>query len=183
MHGVAQKVSRGSEIRVENGDQFAVGVRQSGLERAGLVPDSILAAAVFDRMPRVPQLLRFAQGESMRLVGRVVERLDLQQLPRVIDPAGGFQQLLDNEALVVNRQLHRDPGQPAEAPRGLRHRGAAMPVIEKDQVVAVQAVQAQHRHEREIQTDRRRIRRDHVRYAWIGFDLLPSAWAGGRTIR
>ena len=49
-------------------------------------------------------------SEGRGFVGRVVENLDLQLLPRIFKSAAGLDQPLDDELLVVNGQLHRDGG-------------------------------------------------------------------------
>ena len=52
-----------------------------------------------------------------RLVGRVVEHLDLEPLARVVDRADGVDQPVDDVHLVVDRQLDRDDRQRVERRR------------------------------------------------------------------
>ena len=47
-------------------------------------------------------------GHAPRLVGRVVQDLDLEQLARIIDLADGVDQPIRDVHLVVDRELDRD---------------------------------------------------------------------------
>ena len=50
-------------------------------------------------------------GDLVRLVGRVVQHLDLEQLARVVDLADRVDQPIGDVHLVVDRQLDRDARQ------------------------------------------------------------------------
>ena len=56
----------------------------------------------------------------MRIVGRIVQYLDLEQMPRIIDLAGLFDQPLDHVLLVIQRKLNGHARQLLEFLRSLR---------------------------------------------------------------
>ena len=49
--------------------------------------------------------------EGMRIVGGIVQHLDLQQVAGIIDLGGFLQQAFHHEALIVNRELDGDARQ------------------------------------------------------------------------
>ena len=57
----------------------------------------------------------------LRLVGRVVEDLDFEQLPRIVDLADGVDQPIGHVHLVVDRELDRDAGSALQRARRDRH--------------------------------------------------------------
>ena len=57
-------------------------------------------------------------GHAARLVGRVVQDLDLEELARILDLADGVDQPIGDVHLVVDRQLDRDRRQGVERPGG-----------------------------------------------------------------
>ena len=83
----------------------------------------------------------------LRLVGGIVEHLDFEQFARIIEARDGFDQALDDVALVVDGKLHGNLG-----PLGERRRRAgnvvAMLDVRIDQPVAMQPVGGQdHQHD------------------------------------
>jgi len=83
-------------------------------------------------------------------VGGVVEELDLQLIFRILHGADGFEQSIDDELLVVDRQLDRDPGQFRELGGRLGVIVLAMLEVEIDELVAMDAVNGQDDHHCEI---------------------------------
>ena len=53
-------------------------------------------------------------GDAARLVGRVVEHLDFEQVARIVDAADRVDQPVGDVHLVVERQLNRDDRQRIE---------------------------------------------------------------------
>ncbi len=60
---------------------------------------------IFDGQPSGLILANQCFGERMRVVGGIVQHLDLQQLARVLHLAGLFEQPLHHVALVIERKL------------------------------------------------------------------------------
>ena len=89
---------------------------------------------------------------ALRLVGRVVEHLDLEQLLRVADGGDGLQQPVHHVHLVVERELDRH-ARAAVAGRGRRQRApVAVPEVQVDHDVAVQAEDGQDDQGQEVQS-------------------------------
>ncbi len=107
-HRAAQEVGRRDEIGVEDGDELARRRFQSFLQRAGLESFAVVAVQVDDRDAEVAIALDAIARDELRLVGRIVEHLNLEELARVIELRHGFDEALDHVALVVDRELHRD---------------------------------------------------------------------------
>ena len=84
-------------------------------------------------------------GDLDRLVGAVVQHLDLELVARVVDPAGLLDDPPGDTLLVVHRQLHRHRRQVREAPLGLGLL-LVVTVVQEHQQVTVQAVDRHHQH-------------------------------------
>ena len=115
-----EEIGRRNEVGVEDRDELAGRRLQTFLQRAGLVSVPVRAVAILDRMTH--RLIACAQrlGERMRLVGGIVQHLDLEQLPRITHLQRLFDKALHDEFLVVKRQLDRDSRQLLEARRPAR---------------------------------------------------------------
>ena len=93
----------------------------------------------------------------MRVVGRIVQHLNLQQCFRVLDFRHFIDQALDDVALVVNRQLDGHRRQLRKTyPRIFR---GVLPVLEisTDDIVAMQAVDGENGKRSEIGDEQRPI--------------------------
>ena len=77
-------------------------------ERAGFVAFAIGAMDVGDGHALRGEALHAVAGDFLRLVGGVVEHLNVEQLARIIETGDGFDQALDDVALVVNGKLNGD---------------------------------------------------------------------------
>ncbi len=93
-------------------------IRQPGLERARLVTRSIDAMQIPDveSAERVPSHRQLGYGR--RFVGRVVQHLDLEQLPRIVHLADRIDQAIGDVHLVENRELHRHARQSVSSGSG-----------------------------------------------------------------
>jgi len=93
----------------------------------------------FDIETALTQFRRTIRRNLPRVVGRIVEHLDLQPIARVIQFADRSQQSLDYINFVEDRQLHGHDRQLFESAR--RHR-RVFPILEKevDNKIAVDAV-------------------------------------------
>ena len=112
VHHLHQPVRRRHKVRIEDRNQLATGDLQPLVQRARLVPIPVRPVDVHDRLRchsrksmRIPCdcLLRYLH----RLVGRVVQHLDLKPVARILKPAHRIDQPVDHKLLVVDRQLYR----------------------------------------------------------------------------
>ena len=93
-----------------------------------------------------------ALADLLRLVGRVVEHLDLEAVARVADARDGLEQPLDDVHLVEERELDRHArqiGEHAQGPRPL----VAVPVEHPDERAAVESVGGERQQDDEVSAD------------------------------
>ena len=154
----SQEVGRRNEVGVEDGDELALRDPHRGLERPGLVARAIGAMDVDDVDAVVGIAHHGALRHNARLVGRVVQHLDLEQLARVVELADGVDQPVRHVHLVVDRKLDGDLRQPLEAQPA---DGMTVLVlhVQVDQVIPVPPV------DREDDEDEK-IGREDQRFAW-----------------
>ncbi len=152
---LAEEVLRRHEVGVEDGDEVRFRQLESRFERAGLVATPVDAMDVRDieAARRVTPDRQF--GDVGRLVGRIVEHLDFQQLARVIHLADRVDQTVRHVHLVVNRQLDRDPRQFGERRRRQRRIRGVAPVfhVKINDVIAMPAVDRQDAQDEKIQNE------------------------------
>ena len=147
--GARQEVGLRNEVGVEDRDELAARDLQALVERAGLVAGAIRAVDVLD----VDALHRMAtHGELrdlLRLVRRIVQHLDLEQLARIFDLADSIDQPIDDIHFVVERQLDGDDRKRVE--RRLRHRLLALVLhVDVHQVVPVPSIDSEDEENEEI---------------------------------
>ena len=159
MDHLHQPVGRRHKIGVEDGDELAARHLQARIERSGLEAMPVGAMDVHDRMAQRRIALHNAAATSRRLVGRVVQHLDLQLVVRIIHGADGLHQAVDHELLVEDGQLHRDPRQFIEVPG--RVGIVVLPVLEVEvaQRVAMNAIDRQDDHDGKVGEQQRRVER------------------------
>ena len=109
-------------------------------------------------------------GDAARLVGRVVEHLDFEQLARVVDAADRLDQPVGDVHLVVERQLNRDDRQRVERRAGLRLL-VPVPHVQVDQVVPVPAVDGENDQDEEIRGEREGFSGRHGSHGARRFDM------------
>ena len=152
MHEVEEERRRRHEIGVEHGDELALRPGQPVRQRPGLESFPRPAAQVHDVVPEAAHRLDRRGGETGRVVGRIVEHLDLQAAGRVVQGAGGPDEPLDDVALVVDRELDGHVRQRIE-PLGGARAVSPVPVEEVQEIVSVQAVDRQHQERRIVGRD------------------------------
>ena len=96
-------------------------------------------------------------GDAARLVGRVVQDLDLEQLARVVDPADRVDQPVGDVHLVVDRQLDRDDRQRRRAAAPARGSLSLLLHVQIDEVVPVPAVDGENDQDEEIRDENQRF--------------------------
>ena len=118
---LAQAVGARHEVGVEDGDQLALRRPQAVLQRACLEARAVVAVDVVRRRSlRRGSARRSRERRLARLVGRVVEHLNLKPVARVVDGRHGGEQTLDDVDLVEERELDGDARQLAFGVERLR---------------------------------------------------------------
>src|SRR6202011_6274697 len=87
---------------------------EPGGQRACFKSGSIQAANQLDIETAPAQLFSARGGDFARIVGGIIQHLDLQQFSRIIEFTNGAEQTLDQVDFIENWQLHRYPGQLGE---------------------------------------------------------------------
>ena len=145
-----EPVGRGHKVGVEDGDELALGHLEAGVERAGLEAVTIGAVDVDDGMAQRGVAVDDGGGNLAGFVGRVVEHLDFELFARIFHGADRLNQAVDDELLVEDGQLHGDLRQLVKMARRIGVVVLAVLEVEIAHRVAVDAVDRQHNHDREV---------------------------------
>ena len=140
--GLAQEGGLGHEVGVEDGHEFALGHLQSGFQGPGFIPLAVLSVEVVNVEAGLTKAFHALPGQKSGLVVGIVQNLDLQQVPGVVQPGHRFDQPFHHKQLVIDGKLdgyHRELGE------FLLESRLSVPVseVEVDQLVAVQPVNGQ----------------------------------------
>ena len=173
-HQPGQEVGGRDEVGVEDGDELAARRLQPGLERARLVPGAIGAVEVLDVDALRGEAPDRQLGDAARLVGRVVQHLDFEQLARVVDAAHRLDQAIGDVHLVVERQLDRDDRQSDRAAAAAVGLLVPVPHVEVHEVVPVPAVNCEDDQDEEICGEREGFSGRHVRAGAIIYITVGS---------
>ena len=146
-----QEVARRQEVGVEDGDRLAPRGPQPGRQRAGLVAGPLGPVQPADGDPARGPAGHGRGRNPLRLVGRVVQDLDLQALRGVVQARRRVDETLDHVQLVVDGKLHGDERDVVVVVDPRRRRPGPISCIKVEQVGAVQAVGAQADEKHEIQ--------------------------------
>ncbi len=149
---VGEERRRGREVGVQNENELAGrGLETSG-EGAGLEAVATVAVDHGDVDAAAAPRARAAAGQRRRLVGRIVQDLDLQAVERVIERARRVDRALDDPRLVEGRDLDRHArGRAGERPaRALR--GA--PPRQRQEVQAMERQREQQRQSPAVERER-----------------------------
>lgn len=103
-----RKSAGGDKIGVKYGNEFAGGAFQPFLEGARFETLAIGPVMVFDVVPDISISFTEGLGESMGIVGGIVEDLNLQQIARVFNFHHFVDEALQNIALVIEGKLNGD---------------------------------------------------------------------------
>ncbi len=79
-------------------------------QRAGLVAGAVVAMQIVDRQTERLVALDARARDLLRLVGRIVEHLNVEQFARIIEARDRVHQALDHVALVVDGKLYGNLG-------------------------------------------------------------------------
>src|SRR5215472_11461890 len=110
---------------------------------------------ILDGESEGPVALAKPFGVGVRVIGRIIQHLNLQQLPRILDFRYLVDEPLDDIALVENRQLNRHSRKLVEPRYGLLGRVLSVLKICSDNVVSVKAVNRENRKNAEIRDQER----------------------------
>src|SRR4051794_16089198 len=106
MDRALQELRLRDEVRIENAEKIALRGCESGFERASFEPGPISALDQLYIQSAVAQLGDTSLCQLLRVVGRIIQHLDLQPIARIIQTADRIEQTLDDVDLIENRQLH-----------------------------------------------------------------------------
>lgn len=107
---VFEEAGPGDEVRVQDEDVVAGRRFEARGEGARLVAVSVGAVVDGDVDAPAAPLAGALPGEDGGVVGGIVEDLDLEEVAGVREAAGGIDEALDDELLVVDGQLDGDAG-------------------------------------------------------------------------
>ena len=128
-----------NKVGVKDGDELARRRLQPFRQRSSLEPFPVIAVVIGDGVARPGVFTHEARAHDLGLVSRIVEHLDFQELPRVVDASDSLEQPLDHVALVIHRQLDGDARQALESLPRLGEFAAVLE-IQISQIVAMDAI-------------------------------------------
>ncbi len=135
-----------------------LGDLQARVKRSGFEAMPVGAVDIDDGVAKRGIACHDAGSDLGGFVGRVVEDLDLQLVLRIVDGADGLDKAVDDELLVEDGQLDRDPRQLFEVLGRIGVVVLAVFEIEIAERVAVHAVDRQHDHHEEVGNQQRRVK-------------------------
>jgi len=145
-----EPVGRGDEIGVEDGDEFALGGFEAGVECPGLIAVAVGAVNVDDGVAESGVAFDDSARDLDGFVGGVVEDLNFELAGGVVHLATGFDETVDDELLIKDGELDGDQGQFGEVRRRFLRGILLMLVVEIDKLITVDAVEGEHDHYGEI---------------------------------
>jgi len=157
------------KVRVEDGDKLSLRHVEPLVQGSSFITVSIAPVKVHDGLRG--HWIHSAKPSSValddlsshlsRLVGRIVEDLNLEPVPRILQPAHRLYQPVDDELLVEDGQLNRDEWKLA---LGKLHRRLApfrcfllVPEVEPHQLIPVNSIERQDDHDDEVRNQYRCI--------------------------
>src|ERR1035438_3866182 len=159
MNALQQKVGWRDKVGVEDGNEFSLRRFQSFGERARFEALAIIAVQVDDGMSEGGVAFDQETSNLDRLVGRVVEQLNVELVFRIIKAADRIEQPIDHVLLVKDGQLHRNARHICRREVGRRFRSFILfvLVIKIDHPVAVRAIGGQYGQDDEIRNQQCQI--------------------------
>ncbi len=146
-----QEVGGRQEIGVEDRQEFAAALVETRLERSSFKSHAVRTVQMTDGVTLRLEGTDFGGSDLARIIGRVIQHLNVEPLARIVERADAVDQPLDHIALVINRQLDGDLRPRA---RGSYRRCGCCPFviaeIEIQNPAAVQPVEGQQEDEEQI---------------------------------
>jgi hypothetical protein len=121
MDGLHEEIGGGEEIGIEDEDELSLAGIEASLQRAGLEAGAVHAVDVLDVEALRPEALDLGFGDLASLVRGIVENLDLEQVPGVVELADALEKALDDVKLIEDRELDGDVGKGVEETDRARH--------------------------------------------------------------
>jgi len=149
MHRALEKVGMGHEVGVEDGHDVGLGGAQPVLQRAGFEAATVGSVDVLHVEAAVGPVRHRLLHDAHRLVGGIVQDLNVELVFGVVQLAGGVEDPGAHVHLVVHGELHRDHGQFIEMARR-RHPIVAVLAEEVEVVKPTQPVGAQEDKDTEV---------------------------------
>jgi len=139
MDRLLKQVWRRDEIGIENANKLTGSRFETDCERTGLESGPVDAMNQLNIEAALPQFFGARSSHLARIVGRIVQHLDLQTIARVIQFADRAQQSLDHINFVEDGQLH---GHDRQFFKSAGRHGLPFPILEKkvNNKIAVDAV-------------------------------------------
>src|SRR5437868_796244 len=131
------------EVGIKNGDELAFRCLQSFCKCTGFEPDALPAVVVGDGVSQGRIPLHQIARNRFGFVRGIVQHLNVQLLSRVVQPANGVQQTINNVLLVKDWKLNRDSWQIREIRYRINGAVLLVFVIKVNQGIAVYAVGGQ----------------------------------------
>src|SRR4051812_44295412 len=149
MNGALQQFRLRNEIRVQYADELTFGPLKPQLQGSRLETCPVLAVDQIDIEPAAAQFFCALSSYISRVVGGIIQDLDLEKFAGIIELAYGPQQPLNDVNFIKNRQLDRNFRQPIEP--ACRSR-LVLPVFEEqiDDEIAMNPVRRQAEEHAEI---------------------------------
>jgi hypothetical protein len=142
MNRPLKQVRRRDEVGVENANKLTGSRFEPDCERTGLESGPVDAMNQLNIEAALPQFFGARRSHLARIVGRIVEHLDLQQISRVIELTDRTQKALHDVNFIKNRKLNRYFWQLPELP-GRNGRAFAVLQEEINDEIPVNAVARQ----------------------------------------
>jgi len=120
MDGLQQKIRLRYEVGIKDRNEITLGTFHAGSERSGLVTNAIGPMEVVDIQPVVSIFLGLSPRYIHSLIRRVVENLDLEEVPWIVETSDRVDEALHDVHLVEDGQLHGDGRERPELPNGSR---------------------------------------------------------------
>jgi hypothetical protein len=154
--GALQEVGGSDEVGVEDGDELAARDMEPRFEGPGLVADPVDAVQILDVEALGGEAAHGQLGDLPRLVGRIVEHLNLEPVLRVVQRADRLDQPVDDVHLVEDGELNRNDGQRVGQGQRLRN---VVPVlhVQINKVVPMPAVDSQDDQDEKIGGENQRL--------------------------
>src|SRR5581483_1013226 len=135
-----QEIFGWNKVSVKDRDELAFGALQSLFQRSCLVAVAIRTMMIGNWMAQRCKALYQAAHHLYSLIRRVIQYLDIQFFPRIVEPADALDQPLSHIPLVEHGQLHGDSRQFCKERGGFHGAILLVLVIEVHQEIAVNAV-------------------------------------------
>ena len=147
----AYAISTRNEVGVEDQNELTRRFFESRFQRAGFEAFAIVAMMINNVKALFEVLVYRSRSDLLRVIGRIVQHLNLEQLTRIVQLDHCLDQPLGDIHLIEQRQLHRDARQAACNESGFWLR--AMLLIAKEQIdkaVAIHTINGQQPEDTEV---------------------------------